>query len=178
MFELDKDFESFSLPVRQMLQGLGKCTLCPRKCKVNRFSAETGYCQIGANPLLSSAGPHFGEESVLVGPGGSGTIFLSGCNLSCIFCQNYQISQETNGREVTIEQLAETMLTLEEKGCCNVNFVSPTHVAASVAAAIELARQQGLKVPTVYNSGGYDSVSTIRKLAGLIVIGLTLTSPR
>jgi len=170
MFELDKDFESFSLPVRQMLQGLGKCTLCPRQCKVNRLSAETGYCQIGANPRLSSAGPHFGEESVLVGHGGSGTMFFSGCNLSCIFCQNYQISQEINGRELSIEQLAEIMLSLAEKGCCNVNFVSPTHVVASVAAAIELARQQGLTVPTVYNSGGYDSVSTIRKLEGLIDI--------
>jgi putative pyruvate formate lyase activating enzyme len=167
MFELHKDFESFSLPVRQMLQGLSKCTLCPRKCRVNRLSGETGYCQIGGNALLSSAGPHFGEEPVLVGHGGSGTIFFSGCNLSCIFCQNYQISQEANGREVTVEELAETMLILEERGCCSVNFVSPTHVVASVAAAIELARQQGLKVPTVYNSGGYESVSTIRKLEGL-----------
>jgi len=170
MFEQDKNFESFSLPVRQMLQGLGKCTLCPRECEANRISGETGYCQIGANALLSSAGPHFGEESVLVGGGGSGTMFFSGCNLSCVFCQNYEISQEANGRKVSIEELAELMLSLQAQGCCNVNFVSPTHVVAPIAAAIELARQRGLTVPTVYNSGGYDSVSTIRKLEGLIDI--------
>ena len=170
MFEPDKDFKSLSLPVRRMLQGLGKCSLCPRECDVNRISGETGYCQIGANPLLSSARPHFGEESVLVGHGGSGTIFFSGCNLSCAFCQNYQISQEASGREVSIDELAELMLSLQAQGCCNVNFVSPTHEVTSVAAAIELARQQGLKLPTVYNSGGYDSVGTIRKLEGLIDI--------
>jgi putative pyruvate formate lyase activating enzyme len=121
-------------------------------------------------PLVSSVGPHFGEESVLVGFGGSGTIFFAGCNLGCVFCQNYDISHFRNGSKVTIEQLADDMLELQDRGCSNINFVTPTHVIASIAEAIELARKRGLKLPTVYNSGGYDSVETLKLIEGLIDI--------
>lgn len=120
--------------------------------------------------MVSSIGPHFGEESVLVGAGGSGTIFFAGCNLGCVFCQNYDISHERHGRPMTVEHLARSMLTLQDSGCVNVNFVTPTHVVAAIAAAIELARKNGLTVPTVYNTGGYDSIETLRLLEGLIDI--------
>lgn len=115
-------------------------------------------------------GPHFGEESVLVGGGGSGTIFFAGCNLGCVFCQNFDISHNRAGRKTTIEQLAEAMLGLQEYGCSNINFVTPTHVVAAITAAIELARDAGLKLPTVYNTGGYDSVETLRLLEGFVDI--------
>jgi putative pyruvate formate lyase activating enzyme len=121
-------------------------------------------------PVVSSAGPHFGEEKVLVGSGGSGTIFFAGCNLGCIFCQNFDISHHRRGQEVTIEHLAESMLELADYGCCNINLVTPTHVVPAIAAAIELAREQGLKLPIVYNTGGYDLVETLRLLEGLIDI--------
>lgn len=146
------------------------CTLCPRACKVHRADGETGFCGVGLKPVVSSAGPHVGEESVLVGRGGSGTIFFAGCNLGCVFCQNYDISHEYRGRQLTVEQLVQAMLELEQAGCININFVTPTHFAASMASAIALARQQGLTVPIVYNSGGYDDVSVLRELEGLIDI--------
>jgi putative pyruvate formate lyase activating enzyme len=121
-------------------------------------------------PVVSSVGPHFGEESVLVGKGGSGTIFFAGCNLGCIFCQNYDISHQRHGTKRTIEQLVRSMLDLQSSGCCNINFVTPTHVAPAVAAAIELAREKGLTLPTVYNTGGYDSLKSLKLLEGLIDI--------
>jgi len=146
------------------------CTLCPRQCKVFRSKGKTGFCGIGVLPVISSVGPHFGEESVLVGRGGSGTIFFAGCNLGCIFCQNYEISHQRQGSKRSIEQLVQSMLDLQSHGCSNINFVTPTHVVAAIAAAIELARQKGLKLPTVYNTGGYDSVKTLKLLEGLIDI--------
>jgi len=149
---------------------MNPCTLCPRQCKVYRDRGETGFCGIGELPVVSSVGPHFGEESVLVGAGGSGTIFFAGCNLGCVFCQNYDISRERHGRPMTVEQLAQAMLALQDSGCVNVNFVTPTHAVAAIAAAIELARKDGLTVPTVYNTGGYDSIETLRLLEGLIDI--------
>ena len=149
---------------------MNPCTLCPRNCRVYRSRGETGFCGIGENPLVSSVGPHFGEESVLVGTGGSGTIFFAGCNLGCIFCQNFDISHERRGRPVTVEQLAQSMLGLQESGCVNINFVTPTHAIAAIAAAIELARKNGLTLPTVYNTGGYDSVETLRLIEGFIDI--------
>ena len=146
------------------------CVLCPRQCKVHRGKGEIGFCGIGELPVVSSVGPHFGEESVLVGAGGSGTIFFAGCNLGCIFCQNYDISHYRHGRPVTIEQLAQYMLGLQNLGCSNINFVTPTHVAPAIAAAMQLAREKGLILPTVYNSGGYDSVETLQLLEGFIDI--------
>jgi putative pyruvate formate lyase activating enzyme len=135
-----------------------------------RAEGQIGFCGVGDMPIVSSAAPHFGEESVLVGSGGSGTIFFAGCNLGCVFCQNYDISHHRAGRRITIEQLAQTMLRLRDVGCCNVNFVTPTHLVAPMAAAIEAAREKGLAIPTVYNCGGYDSVETLRRLEGLIDI--------
>jgi len=146
------------------------CTLCPRKCKVNRGKGQIGFCSIAEMPVVSSVGPHFGEESVLVGPGGSGTIFFAGCNLGCIFCQNFDISHHRHGSELTIEQLADSMLELQGYGCSNINLVTPTHVVASAMAAIEIARKKGLALPIVYNTGGYDSVETLKLLDGFVDI--------
>ena len=149
---------------------LKSCELCPRKCRVNRLAGEVGFCRIGPDAVVASAGPHFGEESVLVGSGGSGTIFLAGCNLGCAFCQNYDISHSKQGAETSASQLAQLMLGLQKRGCVNINFVTPSHVAVRIAQAIGIAREQGLKVPIVYNCGGYESVRTLAGLAGLVDI--------
>jgi putative pyruvate formate lyase activating enzyme len=167
---LPANIGSFSKPIQRLWDYMNPCTLCPRRCKVRRSEGQIGFCGIGCLPVVSSVGPHFGEESILVGPGGSGTIFFAGCNLGCIFCQNYDISHLRYGHQMTIEQLAQSMLELQNLGCININFVTPTHVIAAVAAAIELARKDGLTIPTVYNSGGYDSVETLKLLEGLIDI--------
>ncbi|MBN1360072.1 MAG: radical SAM protein [Sedimentisphaerales bacterium] len=161
---------SLSDPVRQLWARTSPCTLCPRRCQVNRQEGEHGFCGIGALPVVSSVAPHFGEESVLVGPGGSGTVFFAGCNLGCTFCQNYDISHRRAGRKITTEQLTDALLRLQEMGCANVNFVTPTHVVAPVAASIELARAKGLTIPIVYNSGGYDAAETLGLLEGFIDI--------
>jgi len=170
MSKLSADLGSFSEPVRQLWQMMDPCTLCPRNCKVHRHIGQTGFCGIGNLPLVSSAGPHYGEEPVLVGTGGSGTIFFAGCNLGCIFCQNFDISHHRHGREFTIERLAESMLALQQQSCSNINLVTPTHVAAAVAAAVELARAKGLSLPIVYNTGGYDRVQTLKLLDGFVDI--------
>lgn len=162
------DLEPFTENVRRLWTRTSPCTLCPRNCKAHRRQGQTGFCGIGDMPVISSVGPHFGEESVLVGAGGSGTIFFAGCNLGCVFCQNYDISHHHAGRRRNVEQLAESMLELQRIGCSNINFVTPTHLAAPIAAAIELARAVGLNIPTVYNTGGYDSVETLKLLEGLI----------
>jgi len=167
---LPPNISSFSEPIRRLWDYMNPCTLCPRKCKVRRSEGQIGFCGIGCLPVVSSVAPHFGEESVLVGSGGSGTIFFAGCNLGCIFCQNYDISHLCYGHQITIEQLAQSMLELQNLGCSNINFVTPTHVIAAIAAAIELARKNGLTIPTVYNTGGYDSVETLKSLTGLIDI--------
>jgi putative pyruvate formate lyase activating enzyme len=170
MTPLPANIDSFSEPVKKMWEMTNPCVLCPRKCKVNRSEGQTGFCGIADIPVVSSVGPHFGEESVLVGTGGSGTIFFAGCNLGCIFCQNFDISHLRHGRQMTIEQLAQSMLELQTYGCSNINFVTPTHVIPAITAAIELARKKGLTLPTVYNTGGYDSVETLKLLDGLIDI--------
>jgi len=164
------DLESFSQTTRQLWDLMNPCTLCPRTCKVYRSKGQTGFCGIADLPLVSSIGPHFGEESVLVGLGGSGTIFFAGCNLGCIFCQNYDISHYRYGRKMTIQQLAQSMLQLKEYGCSNINLVTPTHVIPAIVAAIEIAKEKGLTLPTVYNTGGYDSVETLKLLDGYIDI--------
>jgi putative pyruvate formate lyase activating enzyme len=156
--------------IQKLWDLMNPCTLCPRQCKVDRTKGQTGFCGIADMPVVSSVGPHFGEESVLVGRGGSGTIFFAGCNLGCIFCQNSDISHKRHGSKITIEELAEAMLGLQKFGCCNINFVTPTHVVPAIAAAIELARKNGLTLPTVYNTGGYDSVETLKLLDGFIDI--------
>ena len=164
------DVSMFSDRVQRLWGRMNPCVLCPRNCRVYRSKGQKGFCGIGELPVISSVGPHFGEESVLVGPGGSGTIFFSGCNLGCIFCQNYDISHHRTGQEVTIEQLTQAMLSLQSSGCSNINLVTPTHVAAAIAAAIESAREQGLRLPIVYNTGGYDSVETLKLLEGFVDI--------
>jgi putative pyruvate formate lyase activating enzyme len=162
--------DSLSKTVQKLWEMMNPCTLCPRKCKVSRGKGEIGFCGIGDMPVVSSTGPHFGEESILVGKGGSGTIFFAGCNLGCFFCQNFDISHHRSGRQMTIEQLAQSMLDLQSYGCSNINFVTPTHVVPAIAAALELARKSGLTLPTVYNSGGYDSVETLKMLDGFMDI--------
>ncbi len=147
-----------------------ECTLCPRECRVDRAAGKTGACRIADLARVASYGPHFGEEPVLVGRGGSGTIFFSGCNLDCVFCQNADISHTTAGRAMPPDQIAALALALAERGCENINFVTPTHVAHAVAEAIVLARNDALAVPTVYNCGGYESVATLRRLEGLVDI--------
>ena len=144
------------------------CTLCPRKCHVDRTSGARGYCRTGDLPFVSSWGPHFGEERPLVGRSGSGTIFFGNCSLGCIFCQNYSISHLGEGREMTHEQLAEIMLSLQESGCRNINLVTPTHQTAAIVKAFRLARDTGLRVPIVYNCGGYESVETLKILEGIV----------
>jgi len=170
MTSLPKNIFSFSEPVKKLWEMMNPCVLCPRKCKVNRSEGQIGFCGITDMPVVSSVGPHFGEESVLVGRGGSGTIFFAGCNLGCIFCQNFDISHHRLGSKMTIEQLAQSMLDLQNYGCSNINFVTPTHVIPAIVAAIELAGQKGMTIPTVYNTGGYDSVETLRLLEGYIDI--------
>jgi len=164
------DLTPFSNNVRRLWEKTDPCTLCPRCCGAHRRAGMVGFCGIAALPVVSSVGPHFGEESVLVGSSGSGTIFFAGCNLGCVFCQNYDISHLREGQRIDIKQLADAMLGLQQIGCVNVNLVTPTHVAAPIAAAIETARDKGLRIPTVYNTGGYDSVAALRLLEGLIDI--------
>jgi putative pyruvate formate lyase activating enzyme len=155
---------------RRAAQILTSCTLCPRRCGVNRLVGEVGFCRVGQRAIISSAGPHFGEEAPLVGRHGSGTIFFSGCNLGCLFCQNYDISHLIAGREMSQEELAEQMLFVQGLGCHNVNLVTPTHVVPQILGALALARRQGLGLPLVYNCGGYESVETLRLLDGVVQI--------
>jgi putative pyruvate formate lyase activating enzyme len=129
-----------------------------------------GFCGVGAQALFASAGPHFGEEDVLVGRYGSGTIFFAGCNLGCIFCQNYDISHGREGHPVEPRDIARVMLRLEHRGCHNINFVTPTHVTPQIMQAILIAREGGLKAPIVYNCGGYESLDTVRALDGFVEI--------
>ena len=149
---------------------LSPCRVCPRRCGVDRLGGEMGFCRTGALPYVTSAGPHFGEEPVLLGTGGSGTIFFQRCNLDCVFCQNYDISHRDGGAEATADELASIMLSLQRRGCGNGNFVTPTHVAPQVLEAIIIARREGLTVPTVYNCGGYESVEMLGFLEGHIDI--------
>ncbi len=158
--------------IERLEQRLRDCTLCPRCCRVDRTSEQLGACKIGPEAVVASHAPHFGEESVLVGRGGSGTIFLAGCNLHCVYCRNCNISQSSRGKRCSPSELAQMALGLQAKGCCNVNFVTPSHVPHAVGRAIRLARNQGLKIPIVYNSGGYDALDTLKDLEGLIDIYL------
>lgn len=149
---------------------LEKCCVCPRRCGVNRLAGESGKCHITTQVMVSSYGPHFGEEAPLVGRHGSGTIFFTYCNLRCIFCQNYTISQLGEGSPVSKEGLARMMLSLQAKGCHNINLVSPTHVMPYILEALELAAEAGLYLPLVYNSGGYDCIEALKLLDGIVDI--------
>ena len=156
--------------IEQAYKQLEKCEICPRRCGINRLNGEIGFCSMGAEVTISSFGPHFGEEDVLVGRGGSGTIFLTGCNLGCMFCQNYDISHLKQGRKINMIELVNIMLTLQKMSCHNINFVTPTHFTPQIMKAIYLAREKGLSVPIVYNCGGYELVETLKLLEGFIDI--------
>lgn len=156
--------------IERAMRMLEKCTLCPRNCRVNRIEGEKGTCEAGYLPKISSYSPHFGEEGPLVGFHGSGTIFLTHCSLGCIFCQNYSISHLGEGREVSFDRLSSMMIELYKLGCHNINFVSPTHFVPQILKALPRAIEMGLSVPLVYNTGGYDSVKTLRLLDGIIDI--------
>jgi len=146
------------------------CTLCPHKCRIDRKNSKDGKCQSGELPIVASYGPHYGEEPPLVGFYGSGTIFLTNCNLKCIFCQNYDISQMHSGTIISYQDLAEMMIELQLKGCHNINFVTPTHMVHTIVTALPEAIEKGLRIPLVYNSGGYDAVETIQLLDGIFDI--------
>jgi len=149
---------------------ISDCTLCPRNCHLNRTVGQHGFCRSGHLPSVSSWGPHLGEEKPLVGRHGSGTIFLSNCNLGCLFCQNYTISHLGEGAETSFETLADIMISLQNKGCHNINFVTPTHQIAAIVRAVGIASGKGLRLPLVYNCGGYESVETLKVLDGIIDI--------
>jgi putative pyruvate formate lyase activating enzyme len=156
--------------IAEAQQRLSPCRVCPRHCKVDRLSDEKGICQTGVKAVVSSYAPHFGEESPLVGSGGSGTIFFTHCNLLCIFCQNYEISHLGQGIETDPGQLAAMMVSLQRQGCHNINFVTPSHVVPQILAALPKAIEKGLTVPLVYNSSGYDSLETLKLLEGIVDI--------
>jgi putative pyruvate formate lyase activating enzyme len=149
---------------------LRSCRVCPRKCGVNRICDERGFCKTGILPVISGSGPHFGEEPPLVGHNGSGTIFVTHCNLACEFCQNYDISQCGRGNELSCEDLAGMMISLQHRGCHNINIVTPSHVVPQMMKAVKTAADQGLLIPIVYNSGGYDAVETLQLLDGIVDI--------
>ncbi len=152
------------------IDALRSCMLCPRRCGVDRLSGEMGMCRVGRSAVVASYGPHFGEEAPLVGKGGSGNIFFSGCNLLCNFCQNFDISHSVAGEMVTVARLAKIMLSVQEMGCHNINLVTPSHIVPQILEALERAVEKGLKLPVVYNSSGYDSVETLQLLDGIVDI--------
>ena len=156
--------------IAEAQQRLTPCRVCPRHCEVDRLSDEKGVCQTGFKAVVSSYSPHFGEESPLVGSGGSGTIFFTYCNLLCLFCQNYEISHLGQGIKTDAGQLAAMMASLQRQGCHNINFVTPSHVIPQILTALPKAIEKGLTVPLVYNSSGYDSVETLKLLEGIVDI--------
>lgn len=170
--------------INKLTNILQDCVLCPRKCHINRIKGEKGYCQAGSELEISSYGPHFGEEEPLVGSqsivvsymgrvkpaGGSGTIFLTHCNLRCIYCQNYTISHLGEGKTVSPEKFARIMLELQNAGCHNINLVTPTHYTPQLVKSLKIAGEMGLRLPIVYNCGGYEEVNTLKLLDGLIDI--------
>jgi len=154
----------------QLEATLASCTLCPRQCRVNRLEGAIGYCQAPAELIISSVFAHYGEESPLVGVGGSGTIFLTHCNLKCLFCQNYEISMKGEGIRYSHEDLAAAMIKLQQAGCHNINFVTPTHYVPRILRGLSLAIDEGLSIPLVYNCSGYESLEVVKLLDGIVDI--------
>lgn len=147
------------------------CEVCARRCGTERLSGQKGkYCRTALLPIISAYHPHFGEERPLVGHYGSGTIFITSCSLRCVFCQNWEISHLQQGQEVSLQRFAEMMVELQDRGCHNINFVTPTHVVPQILAALPYAIEKGLCIPLVYNTGGYDCVETLRLLEGVFDI--------
>lgn len=155
---------------RSLAQLEVECRLCPRRCGVKRFEGEKGVCGTDSTLMVSSAFPHFGEEPPLTGVSGSGAVFLTHCNLKCVFCQNYDISHGGEGTQVTPEELARIMVNLQSRGCHNINFVTPTHYAPQIVSAVALAVPMGLQLPIVWNCGGYESLEAVKLLDGIVDI--------
>lgn len=160
----------FTEKTRKAEDILRDCTLCPRECHVDRTSGERGFCRTGDRPFISSWAPHFGEEKPLVGRYGSGTIFFGNCNLGCLFCQNYSISHLGEGAEISHEKLSDIMLSLQNSNCHNINLVTPTHQIPAIIKTVKIASETGLRIPLVYNCGGYESLETLRILRGIVDI--------
>jgi putative pyruvate formate lyase activating enzyme len=152
------------------IEMLEDCNVCAQDCHVNRLEGELGFCRAPGNAVISTYGPHHGEEDVLSGTRGSGTVFFAHCNLSCVFCQNCDISQYDEGRELEARELGDIMLQLQARGCHNINLVSPSHFVPQILAALVTAVEGGLDIPIVYNTGGYDALHTLRLLDGVIDI--------
>ncbi len=182
---MDKKIDLIHIALNDLKENIFDCRLCPRRCRVNRDKGEIGVCGIGALPVISNYSLHFGEEPCLSGyydynenrktqsyRSGSGTVFFSGCNLKCIFCQNYQISWQINGSPVSTEELASAFLSLQKRKALNINLVTPTHVIIPILEALKKAFELGLTLPIVYNTSAYDSYETISKLDGIIDIYL------
>jgi putative pyruvate formate lyase activating enzyme len=161
------DLNARTQALREMMR---PCVLCPRECRADRTGGQLGTCTIGPDPTVSSYGPHFGEERPLVGGYGSGTIFFTGCNLRCTFCQNYEISHLGRGDSISPARLARLMVSLQDRGCHNINLVTPTHQLPGIIDALSQAVTRGLALPIVYNCGGYESVDALRLLDGIVDI--------
>ena len=158
--------------IKELMAAYESCTLCPRDCRVDRTKGEVGKCQASDKVKISSAFPHFGEEAPLVGTNGSGTIFFSHCGLRCVYCQNYDISINGSGMEISDSRLAQAMLKVQEFGCHNVNLVTPTHYVPNIINALNIAIPLGLNIPLVYNTGGYERPETLKLLDGIVDIYL------
>lgn len=155
---------------QKLYQILESCTLCPRKCRINRIKGEKSICRSSLDLVVSAVHPHYGEEKPLVGTAGSGTVFLTNCNMHCVYCQNFEISQLGKGTTITPKRLAKKMLVLQSMGCHNINLVTPTHFVPQLVQTITIAARLGLTIPIVYNSGGYENVETIKLLEDIIDI--------
>jgi putative pyruvate formate lyase activating enzyme len=164
--------EQWKERIEKALSLLESCEVCPHRCGVNRLKGELGFCKTGKNAIVDSYFSHRGEEKPIRGYRGSGTVFFSYCNMRCIYCQNYQISQLGEGREVSPEELAEIFLELQAMGCHNLNLVTPSHVVPQILSALYLAVQKGFKLPIVYNTSSFDSLESLRLLEGIVDIYL------
>jgi putative pyruvate formate lyase activating enzyme len=158
--------------IERALSLLESCEVCPHRCGVNRLKGELGFCKTGKNAIVDSYFPHRGEEKPIRGYRGSGTVFFSYCNMRCIYCQNYQISQLGEGREVSPEELSEIFLELQAMGCHNLNLVTPSHVVPQILSALYLAVKKGFRLPIVYNTSSFDSLESLRLLEGIVDIYL------
>ncbi|HEY8892884.1 MAG TPA: radical SAM protein [Clostridium sp.] len=163
---------SLKLSNSNFLKLLGKCNLCPRKCLVNRLEGELGFCRASKDVKIAKVSLYHWEEPCISGSKGSGTVFFSNCNLRCVFCQNYKISHEGNGKTVSINRLSEIFLEQQERGALNINLVTPTHYVPQIIEALKLAKDMGLNIPILYNSNGYENIDTIKSLRGLIDVYL------
>ena len=155
---------------RVLKNSLSSCSVCPRRCGADRAGGKTGYCRAGLDQVVYSYSPHHGEEPPISGTGGSGTIFFSFCNMKCLYCQNYYFSQLDEGKRVSVDRLAGMMIDLQKAGCHNINLVSPTHFVPQILSALEIAFSEGLTIPIVYNTGGYELANTIKLLEGVVDI--------